>query len=338
MWSYLWPDFPEDEVPIIQITNGVHVGTWLARRLHLLYDRYLGADWLEHADDPDIWELVTNIPDEQLWSVRTHLKRKLAAYVRERARLRWLRGGWHPVQVVASGVLLDPYTLTIGFARRFAPYKRANLILRDLNRLLKIVNNPEKPVQIIFAGKSHPDHEGGKMLIQEVYRAVKNSDSGGRLVFLEEYDMNLARYLVQGVDIWMNTPRRPNEASGTSGQKAAMNGVLNFSVLDGWWREGFNGQNGWAIGEDIDYDNPDQQDQADANSLYDQLENEIVPLYYQIRSSDGLPGDWIARMKESIRTISPQFSMRRMVKEYMERLYLPELQGRIPEESVPEIA
>jgi starch phosphorylase len=338
MWSYLWPDCAEDEVPIMHITNGVHVGTWLARRLHLLYDRYLGADWLEHADDPDIWELVTNIPDEQLWSVRTHLKRKLAAYVRERARLRWLRGGWHPVQVVASGVLLDPYSLTIGFARRFAPYKRASLILRDLNRLLKIVNNPEKPVQIIFAGKSHPDHEGGKMLIQEVYRAVKNSDSGGRLVFLEEYDMNLARYLVQGVDVWMNTPRRPNEASGTSGQKAAMNGVMNFSVLDGWWREGFNGQNGWAIGEDIDYDNLDQQDQVEASSLYDQLENEIVPLYYQIRSSDGLPGDWIARMKESIRTISPQFSMRRMVKEYMERLYLPELQGRIPEETAPEIA
>ncbi len=337
MWSYLWPERPEDEVPITHITNGVHVGTWLARRLHLLYDRYLGADWLEHADDPDIWELVTNIPDEQLWSVRTHLKRKLAAYVRERARLRWLRGDWHPVQVVASGVLLDPYALTIGFARRFAPYKRASLILQDLNRLLKLVNNPEKPVQIIFAGKSHPDHEGGKMLIQEVYRAVKNSGSAGRLVFLEEYDMNLARYLVQGVDVWMNTPRRPNEASGTSGIKAAMNAVLNFSVLDGWWREGFNGQNGWAIGDDIDYDNPDQQDQADAISLYEQLENEIVPLYYQIRSSDGLPGEWIARMKESIRTISPQFSMRRMVKEYMERLYLPELQGRIPEESAPEI-
>jgi starch phosphorylase len=335
MWNYLWPDRAEDEVPITHITNGVHVGTWLARRLHLLYDRYLGTDWLEHADDPDIWELVTNIPDEQLWSVRTHLKRKLASYIRERARQRWLRGGWHPVQVVASGVLLDPYALTIGFARRFAPYKRANLVLRDLDRLLKIINDPEKPVQIIFAGKSHPDHEGGKMLIQEVYRAVKNFASGGRLVFLEEYDMNLARYLVQGVDVWMNTPRRPNEASGTSGQKAAMNGVLNFSALDGWWREGFNGQNGWAIGEDIDYDNPDQQDQADANSLYELLENEIVPLYYQIRSSDGLPGEWIGRMKESIRTISPQFSMRRMVKEYVERLYVPELEGRIPDETEP---
>ncbi|MBN2548913.1 MAG: alpha-glucan family phosphorylase [Anaerolineales bacterium] len=337
MWNYLWPDRPENEVPIIHITNGVHTGTWLARRLRALYDRYLGTDWLENVDDLDVWELVNNIPDEQLWSVRQHLKRKLVAYIRERTRQRWLRGGWQPVQVVASGVMLDPYTLTIGFARRFAPYKRANLVLRDLDRLLKIINHPAMPVQIIFAGKSHPDHEGGKMLIQEVYRAVKRSESGGRLVFLEDYDMNLARYLIQGVDVWMNTPRRPNEASGTSGEKAALNGVLNFSVLDGWWREGYNGQNGWAIGKDIDYDNPDQQDEADARSLYDILENEIVPLYYQLRSSDGLPGEWIARVKESIRTNGPQFSMRRMVKEYVDRLYLPALQP-VKQEKQPDAA
>jgi starch phosphorylase len=323
MWQYLWPTRSVDEVPITHITNGIHTGTWLARRLLHLYERYLGADWTENVDNPDVWELVNNIPDEQLWAVRLHLKRKLTAYVRERARQRWLRGGWHPSQVVASGVMLDPYALTIGFARRFAPYKRANLILRDLNRLTALLNNPEMPVQIIFAGKSHPDHESGKLLIQEVYRSVKRSESGGRLVFLEEYDMNLARYLVQGVDVWLNTPRRPNEASGTSGEKAALNGVLNFSVLDGWWREGYNGQNGWAIGKDIDYDNPDRQDEEDAQSLYNTLEKEIIPLYYQLRSSDGLPGEWIARMKESIRTIGPQFSMRRMVKEYMERLYLP---------------
>ncbi|MBN1148403.1 MAG: alpha-glucan family phosphorylase [Anaerolineales bacterium] len=323
MWHFMWPDRPVDEVPITHITNGVHTGTWLARRLRHLYDRYLGADWLEEADDPDTWELVNNIPDDQLWTVRRHLKRKLVYYIRERARQRWSKGGWHPVQVLASGVLLDPYTLTIGFARRFAPYKRANLILRDLDRLLALVNNPETPVQIIFAGKSHPDHEGGKMLIQEVYRAVKRSESGGRLVFLEEYDMNLARYLIQGVDVWLNTPRRPNEASGTSGQKAALNGVLNFSVLDGWWREGYNGQNGWAIGKDIEYDNPAFQDEADAESLYSILENEIIPLYYNLRSSDNLPGEWIARMKEAIRTIGPQFTMRRMLKEYLERMYLP---------------
>jgi starch phosphorylase len=231
--------------------------------------------------------------------------------------------------------MLDPYALTIGFSRRFAPYKRANLVMRDVERLLRLAANNERPVQIIFAGKSHPDHEGGKMLIQEVYKAVKRAEFGGRLAFLEDYDMNLARYLVQGVDVWMNTPRRPNEASGTSGQKAAVNGVLNFSVLDGWWREGYNGQNGWAIGRDVDYENPDKQDEDDARSLYDTLENEIIPLYYQIRSSDGLPGEWIARMKGSIRTIGPQFSMRRMVLEYLDRLYLPAMQASSP---VPEVA
>jgi starch phosphorylase len=336
MWHFLWPERREEDVPITHVTNGVHTGTWLARRMRPLFDRYLGSDWLEHVDDPEIWEQVSNIPDDQIWAVRRHLKRKLVAYMRERARLQWQQGGIHPVQALASGLLLDPYVLTIGFARRFAPYKRANLILRDVDRLLGIINRTGMPVQIIFAGKSHPDHEGGKLLIQEVYRTVKRAESAGRLVFLEGYDMNLARYLVQGVDVWLNTPRRPNEASGTSGEKAALNGVLNFSVLDGWWREGYNGQNGWAIGLDADFDNPDLQDESDAESLYDILENEIVPLYYRERSSDGLPGDWIARMKESIRTLAPQFSMRRMVKEYVERLYLPAMQHGIKVEKIPE--
>jgi starch phosphorylase len=322
MWQFLWPTQRLDDVPITHITNGVHTDTWMARRLGQLYDRYLGVDWRSNLDDPDVWEAVLNIPDDQLWGIRRHLKRKLVAYIIELARQRWLRGGIHPVQIVASGALLDPLMLTIGFARRFAPYKRANLILSDLERLLGLLNRPGMPVQIIFAGKSHPDHEGGKLLIQEVYRAVKRSEAGGRLVFLEEYDMNLARYLIQGVDVWMNTPRRPNEASGTSGQKAALNGVLNFSVLDGWWREGYNGKNGWAIGDDSDYNNEALQDEADAESLYDTLENEIIPLYYQERSSDGLPGEWLAMVKESIRTLAPQFSMRRTVKEYTERMYM----------------
>jgi len=330
MWHSMWPDLRVDDVPITHITNGIHTDTWLARRLGLLFDRYLGGDWREHVDDPEVWELVLNIPDDQLWTVRRHLKRKLSAFISDRARQNWLQGGIHPVQTLAAGALIDPYALTIGFARRFAPYKRASLVLRDLNRLLSLINRPGMPVQIIFAGKSHPDHEGGKLLIQEVYRAVKRSEAGGRLVFLENYDMNLARYLVQGVDVWMNTPRRPNEASGTSGLKAALNGVLNFSVMDGWWREGFNGKNGWAIGEDIDYKNPDQQDEVDSESLYDILENEIIPLYYQERSSDGLPGEWLGRMKESIRTLAPQFSMRRMVKEYLERMYLPAMQPAEP--------
>ncbi|RPI34035.1 MAG: alpha-glucan family phosphorylase [Chloroflexota bacterium] len=329
MWNFLWPELKAEDVPITYITNGVHTGTWLARRLRALLDRYLGQDWMEHLDDPNTWEGVEDIPDAELWAVRRHLKRKLVAYMRERARQQWLHDGVHPVQVIASGTLLDPYALTIGFARRFATYKRANLILRDVDRLLRIVNRPNMPVQIIFAGKAHPADEPGKLLIQEVYRAIKKAENGGRLVFLEDYDMNLARYLVQGVDVWLNTPRRPNEASGTSGQKAALNGVLNLSVLDGWWREGYNGRNGWAIGSDQAYDSYDQQDQADAESLYSILENEIIPLYYNERSADGLPGDWIAVMKESIRTLAPEFSMRRMIKEYSERLYFPAAEVKV---------
>jgi starch phosphorylase len=323
MWQFLWPDREEHEVPIDYITNGVHTGTWLARRMGQLYDRYLGSNWKEHIDDPALWEKVEDIPDDELWTVRKHLKRKLVAYMRERLREQWIYTGIHPVQVIAAGALLDPYMLTIGFARRFATYKRANLVLRDLDRLLPILNRPNMPVQIIFAGKAHPADEPGKLLIQQVYRAVKKAENGGRLVFLEDYDMNLARYLVQGVDVWLNTPRRPMEASGTSGQKAALNGVLNFSVLDGWWREGYNGQNGWAIGTDEDYSDPQLQDDADANSLYEILENQIIPLYYRERSADGLPVDWITMMKESLKTLSPRFSVQRMIKDYTSRMYFP---------------
>ncbi|MGE5124604.1 MAG: alpha-glucan family phosphorylase [Acidobacteriaceae bacterium] len=323
MWNFLWPEQKENEVPITHITNGVHTETWLARRLNWLYDRYLGHGWEERVDDLAVWERIDAIPDMELWSIRRHLKRKLTIYILQRAREQWLNATIHPIQVIASGALLDPYALTIGFARRFATYKRANLILHDVDRLMEIINRPTQPVQIIFAGKAHPADEPGKLLIQEVYRAVKKAESGGRLVFLEDYDMNLARYLVQGVDVWMNTPRRPNEASGTSGQKAALNGVINFSVLDGWWREGYNGSNGWAIGDEQDRQTNEQQDEADAESLYNILENQIIPLYYADRSADGLPGDWIAMMKESIRTLTPLFSIQRMVKEYTERMYLP---------------
>lgn len=323
MWHSLWPKLREEDVPIAHVTNGVHTGTWMARRMRLLFDRYLGQDWLDTVDDPEMWSQIDHIPDSELWAVRRHLKNKLVSYAIERARRQWLRGGFHPVQVVASGVLLEPYSLTIGFGRRFATYKRGNLILRDVERLLRIVNNPVMPVQIIFAGKAHPADEPGKLVIQEVYRMVKDARMGGRLVFLEDYDMNLARFMTQGVDVWMNTPRRPMEASGTSGMKAALNGALNFSVLDGWWREGYNGKNGWAIGTETDYRDPNQQDEVDAQSLYNTLENEIIPLYYQNRTSDGLPGEWIARVKESIRTVAPQFSTRRMLTEYMNGMYIP---------------
>ena len=335
MWRQLWPNRPLDEIPITHITNGVHTGTWLARRLRLLFDRYFGSDWMENIDDPDVWSLVDQIPDGELWAVRRHLKNKLVHYAIERARRQWKSGMFHPVQIVAGGVLLEPYSLTIGFARRFATYKRGNLIMRDLDRLLRIVNNVDMPVQLIFAGKAHPADEPGKLVIQEVYRAVKDARSGGRLVFLEDYDMNLGRLLVQGVDVWMNTPRRPYEASGTSGMKAALNGALNFSVLDGWWREGYNGHNGWAIGDDADFADPYQQDEADARCIYDTLENEIIPLYYNNRAADGLPSEWIARIKESIRTLAPQFSTRRMVKEYVTSMYVPAMESQEEVDSPP---
>lgn len=328
MWNFLWPDRRTEDVPISHITNGVHTGTWLARRMRLLFGTYLGEDWMDRLDDPALWAMVQNIPDSELWAVRRHLKRKLVLYVDNRARLAWQGGNIHAVQALANGVFLEPYSLTIGFARRFATYKRANLILRDYDRLIRLLTNQDMPVQIIFAGKAHPADEPGKLLIQQVYRAVKDSRSGGRLIFLEDYDMNLARYLVQGVDVWMNNPRRPNEASGTSGMKAAFNGVLNLSVMDGWWREGYNGQNGWAIGEDADPVDPNQQDEIDSQSLYDHLENEIVPLYYANRSPEDIPTAWLARVKESIRTLVPQFSTRRMVKEYMQDMYEPCLTGK----------
>ena len=323
MWKFLWPDIQnENDVPINYVTNGVHTATWLARRMRVLLGNYLGEDWLDRLDDPETWVKVDAIPDKELWDVRLHLKRKLVFYALERTRQRWMKGDYHPVQAIASGIMLDPYMLTIGFARRFATYKRADLIFHDLDRLLELINHPNRPVQIIFAGKAHPADDPGKHIIQEVYQIVKKAENGGRLVFLEDYDMNLARYLVQGVDVWMNNPRRPNEASGTSGMKAAMNGVINFSVLDGWWREAYNGTNGWAIGEDPGLD-AEVQDEADAESLYDVLENQIIPLYYSERNADNVPVEWLVMLKDSIRTIIPQFSTRRMLKEYIERLYLP---------------
>lgn len=322
MWQELWHAKDADEVPITYVTNGVHTTTWLARRIRVLYENYFGADWMDYIDDPDMWKKMDSIPAHELWAVRNHLKRKMVFYMRERTRERWMQGGYHPIQAIASGVLLDPYVLTIGFARRFATYKRAGLALSEFDRLLELINQPNRPVQIIFAGKAHPADEPGKHLIQEVYRKVKKAENGGRIVFLEDYDMNVARYLVQGVDVWMNTPRRPNEASGTSGMKAALNGALNFSVLDGWWREAYNGLNGWAIGPDADLE-ASVQDDADAESLYATLENEIIPLYYGERDAADMPVKWLERVKEAMRTVTPQFSTRRMVTEYAERLYLP---------------
>ena len=324
MWHFLWKDKRVEDVPITYVTNGVHTANWMARRLRMLLDLHFGSDWLDRVDDPSLWEKLDTLPNEALWEVRQHLKRKLNFYLRERVRDRWATGGFHPVQVVSSGVLLNPYVLTIGFARRFATYKRASLILSDVERLLHVINRPNMPVQIVFAGKAHPADDPGKRLIQDIYRTVKRAETGGRLVFVEDYDMNLARYLVQGVDVWLNTPRRPMEASGTSGMKAGLNGALNFSILDGWWREAYNGKNGWSIGEDKQWESSDAQDHADAVDMYNKLENEIIPMYYG-RDINNIPVEWVNHMKESIKTVTPQFSTRRMVKEYAERLYVKAL-------------
>jgi starch phosphorylase len=332
MFAQLWPDRPVDKVPIASITNGIHTSTWLARRLGDLYDRYLGPEWRHNIDDRALWDKIRDVPDSELWAVRRHIKRQLVSFVRERARSLWSAGQAQAIQIVAGGVLLDPYTLTVGFARRFATYKRASLLLRDVKRLVRLINDPARPVQFIFAGKAHPADDPGKRVIQELYRFIKEYSLSGRMVFLEDYDMNVARHLVQGVDVWLNTPRRPLEASGTSGEKAGVNGVLNFSVLDGWWCEGYNGENGWAIGSDTEYTDLEAQDAADAESLFDTLEKSIVPLYYDVDSRTGIPVGWLRMVKESIRTIGPMFSTARMLKEYTADMYAPAAQNLLAED------
>ncbi|HEU5321127.1 MAG TPA: alpha-glucan family phosphorylase, partial [Methylomirabilota bacterium] len=322
MWRPLWPDASsEDAVPIATVTNGVHVPSWVATEMDALFRRYLGEDWVARHDDPALWAGVTELPDRALWEVRRGLTRTLLDLIRERARARWAEDRIDPGQVTAAGVLLDPDALTIGFARRFATYRRATLILRDLPRLRAILTHPRRPVQLVFAGKAHPADEGGKQLLQTVYRAARDPELGGRLAFLEDYDMHAARYLVQGVDLWLNTPTPPMEASGTSGQKAALNGVPNLSVLDGWWAEAYDGTNGWAIGEPAGAPLDEAaRDAADAEALYRVLEREVVPLYYD-RGPDGLPGGWLRVVRRAIETSGAAFSARRMVKEYVGTFY-----------------
>jgi glycogen phosphorylase len=328
MWQFLWPGVDPDEVPIDAITNGVHTPSWIAPELDDLFKRYFGADWEEHVDEPEFWNNINEIPDKELWQVHLQRKEALIAYSRRRLQQHHLRLGEGAVQIAEFDRMLDANALIIGFARRFATYKRATLIFRDIERLRRILNNPERPVQIIFAGKAHPADEPGKSLIEQVYRLSRTDGLRGKVIFLENYDIDMARYLVAGTDLWLNNPIRPHEASGTSGQKAALNGQPNCSILDGWWDEGFNGKNGWAIGEKREYHDGEAQAEADSLSLYSILEQEIVPTYYE-RGSDGIPHAWIALMKEAIRTCAPEFSMKRMVKDYTTKFYVPEiLQGK----------
>lgn len=321
MWNVVWPERDTEDVPISSITNGIHIPTWVAGEIHYIFNKYLGPGWREDRDDFTLWQRIAEVPDKELWDVHLVLKRKLLGYLREKVRSRWVEGSNDPTQVLTSGTLLDPEALTIGFARRFATYKRATLIFRDLERLRRILLDTHRPVQIIFAGKAHPADDPGKSLIQHIYNLAKHNQLGGRVAFIEDYDMHTSRYLKQGVDIWLNTPRRPREASGTSGMKTSLNGIPNFSVLDGWWVEGYNGANGWRIGDETELDNHDAQDDFDANSLYRTLEDEIVPLYYN-RDRDNVPRGWVSIMRETIIHNSPMFSMHRMVKEYTNDLYI----------------
>jgi starch phosphorylase len=320
MWHGLWSEVPEDRVPISHITNGIHVPSWIAPELYYLFDKYLGKDWIEKHEDSALWERVMDIPDDELWAVRKLLKNKLMSTVRLRARKRWLHDDVSATDMPAMGTLLDSEMLTITFARRFAEYKRPMLVFQNIERLKRIVNNDWHPVQIIFAGKSHPADLPSKQLVQQVYHLALDREFQGRIAFVENYDMHLARYLVHGVDVWLNTPRRLQEACGTSGMKALLNGVLHLSVRDGWWYEGYNGTNGWALDGDPYALKPEEEDKIDAESFYRLLEEEIVPLYYD-RDRSGVPHGWIRLIKETIRSIVPVFCTRRMLKEYTERMY-----------------
>jgi glycogen phosphorylase len=319
MWKSLWPEKPESETPIRSITNGIHVPTWTAGEMDRMFRRHVGEGWMDRHDDPKLWEKMSKVPDEVLWETRRRLKAGLFHFLHDRIRQRWAAHDLQADQAVAFGALLDPDALTLGFARRFAAYKRATLILRDPERLRSILDDSRRPVQIIFAGKAHPADEGGKDLLQAVYRAARDPALAGRIALLEDYDMHAAHWLVQGVDVWLNNPRPPLEASGTSGMKAGVNGVPSLSVLDGWWIEGFDGTNGWAFGGSPD---GEEGDARDANDLYETLEKQIVPLYYD-RRADGVPTGWLPVVRRIMQTTIPAFSARRMMKEYVTHMYAP---------------
>jgi starch phosphorylase len=324
MWQEVWPQVPEDEVPIIGITNGIHPRSWISHDMADLYDRYLGPRWIERPADLSVWQRVMRIPDEELWRTHERRRERLVAFARRRLREQLELRGSTPSELSQAEQVLDPEALTIGFARRFATYKRATLIFRDVERLARIVGSKDRPVQIVFAGKAHPRDNPGKELIRQIIHHARRPEFRSRVVFVEDYDMIVARYLVQGVDLWLNTPRRPHEASGTSGMKATANGALNMSILDGWWDEGFTPETGWAIGHGEEYtdDQADYQDGVEANALYDLLEKEIVPLFYE-RGRDGLPRGWIAKMKGAMRDHAGVFNTNRMVREYAELCYMP---------------
>lgn len=326
MWAHLWPWRVEEEIPIGHITNGVHVSSWLADQMRHLYDRYFPVEWAQRLGEAEVWQNIYRIDPGELWETHNALKTLLLAFVRRRLSRQCRRRGESEEAVERARNLLDPGILTIGFGRRFATYKRASLVFSDLDRIAAIVNNPERPVQFIFAGKAHPKDEPGKQLIRSIANMRHDPRFADRVAFIEDYDINVCRHMIQGVDVWLNNPRRPLEASGTSGQKAVLNGGLNCSVLDGWWAEAYDGANGFAIGRGTSHVSDEITDRRDAEALYSTLENVVVPLYYR-RDVDGLPREWVRMMMNSIAGLAWRFSSDRMVMDYARTCYVPAAGG-----------
>jgi starch phosphorylase len=325
MWQPLWPGTPYEQLPVRSLTNGVHVPTWMSSEIATLLEKHLGRDWLERHDDPAFCDAVMNIPDEELWASRQLLRTFLFNFIRERARVRWTSEPIAAPRIVAAGTMFDHNALTIGFARRFTAYKRPELIFSDPDRLAAILNARGNGVQLLFAGKAHPADDVGKHHLQHIYQHALDRKFGGRIAFVEDYDLHVAHFLVQGCDVWLNTPRKPLEASGTSGMKAAINGTPHLSIGDGWWAEGYTGENGWVIEGHADADDQGAQDWADAQALYSLIEEQLVPTFYD-RDRQGIPHRWLQIVKQSIRSVLPRFSARRMVKEYVRSMYLPAMQ------------
>src|SRR5579871_787088 len=317
-----YPGFPEDEIPVESVTNGIHTRSFVSQEMADILDRYIGGRWSQDVSDSGVWERVDDIPDEDLWRIKERRRERLVLFARERLRKQYEQRGMSEYEIRQTRDVLSPNALTIGFARRFATYKRATLFLSDPDRLIRLLTDPQRPVQILLAGKSHPRDDGGKELIRQIVQFARRDEVRARIVFLEDYDLAVARQLVQGVDIWLNTPRRPMEASGTSGMKILANGGLNVSIPDGWWAEGYKPSTGWSIGRGEDYADPNYQDRVEAMALYDILEKEVVPLFYD-RSTEGIPRAWVSRIKNSMHTLCPVFNTHRMVAEYAERFYLP---------------
>lgn len=324
MWQWVYPDVPVDEVPITAITNGIHVQTWVSREMGSLFDRYLDPAWRSEASRTEVWQGITSIPDAELWRTHARRRERLVAFTRKRLRQQLINRGVSQTSIQEAEEVLNPDALTIGFARRFATYKRATLIFRDIERLRAMVTDANRPIQFIFAGKAHPHDNEGKELIREIVNSASDADFRDSIVFLEDYDINVARYMVQGVDVWLNNPRRPKEASGTSGMKVIYNAGLNCSIPDGWWAEAYRPEVGWSIGNGEEYD-PDQwehQDHIESQALYNILEKDIIPLFYN-QTRDGLPRDWIQRVKTSMMDLAPFFNTNRMVQQYTEEMYMP---------------